>query len=50
MLYGKVLGPAGQGDNGVSIRFPSVAPEIAALLRGLTSGREAEEAVGQTGP
>jgi PAS domain S-box-containing protein len=49
ILYGKVLGPAGQSDNGVSIRFTSVAPEIAALLRGLTSGSGAEEAAGQTG-
>jgi PAS domain S-box-containing protein len=50
MLYGKVLGPAGRGDNCVSIRFTSVPPEIASLLRGLTSDLEAEEAHGQTGP
>jgi PAS domain S-box-containing protein len=47
MLYGKVLGPAENNARGVSIRFTSVPPEIATLLRGLTSGSEAEQVRGQ---
>ena len=50
MLYGKVLGPVGQGDSGVFIRFTSVPPEIASLLQGLASGLAVEEGHGQTGP
>jgi adenylate cyclase len=50
MLYGKVLGPAAQTDKCVSIRFTSVPPEIAALLRGLTSSLDEEKPHGQTSP
>jgi hypothetical protein len=39
-LYGKVLGTVPGNDAGVSIRFTSVSPEIAALLSDLTSSRD----------
>ena len=48
-LYGKVLGTVPGNDAGVSIRFTSVSPEIAALLGDLTSGRDASAAQGANG-
>jgi adenylate cyclase len=43
MLYGKVLGSAAQTDDSVAIRFTSVPPEIAALLRKMISSLDVED-------
>ena len=48
MLYGKVLGSAAQAGESVAIRFTSVPPEIASLMRKLISSRDVEDPRNQT--